>query len=264
VQKTEKYKDFYKRLFSGKWLNGTEKHIGYLLENLEGEVVGFLGYLYTKRCINGIEYNFCNVSSWAVKEPYRKYSMDLIYPILDKPEYIYTTFTPNETAIKVWKKLLKAKELEREMYAVLALPSLLWFKNIDIYFDTTIPDKLLNEEERALIQENKNAGATFLLIKNSAGEQCIVSATLSMRKEYLRFAQINYVSEPTFFKKHFKAIVWLLSKRLLTVGCLIDKRFLGSYVPKNAKTYVSAKYYVAKDIPVPENFDHLYSEFYLA
>jgi hypothetical protein len=215
ARKTEQYKDFYKQLFSGKWLNETEKHIGYLLENLQGEVVGFLGYLYTKRTINGVEYNFCNVSSWAVKEPYRKYSMDLIYPILDKPNYIYTTFTPNETAIKVWKKLLKAKELEREMYAVLAVPSLLWFKKVDTFFDTSITDKLINQEERALIQDNKNSKATFLLIRNSDGAQCIVSATLSMRKEYLRFAQINYVSEPTFFKKHFNVTRVRLNKALM-------------------------------------------------
>lgn len=260
----ETFKDFYKGLFSGKWNNGSEKHIGYILENTEGEVVGFVGYIYTQRIIGGINYKFCNLSSWAVKEPYRRDSLELMYPIQDKPDYIYTNFSPNETAVKVWTKLLKAKQLESQMYAVLAIPSFLIFKNLKSYFDDAILSNFLDQEEYKLLQDHKSISkATFLLLKNNKGEKCLISATISIRKKYLRFSQINYISNTDFFKTHFKTINWLLSKRLLTVGSLIDKRFLGDFKPKYATTYPSIKFFLAKNLQSPANIDHLYSECYL-
>jgi hypothetical protein len=259
----ETYRQFYKRLFEKKWRKEIEEHVGYLLENSLGEIVGFLGYIYVNRNINGVDYKFCNISGWAVKEEYRKYSLDLMYPIQDDAEYIYTTLTPNPTAIKVWKKLFKAQQLESHHFAVLAVPTFNWFKSIKSYFDDDITNQLITQEDYQLIQDNKKIGATFLLFIDDKGNKCLISATLSIRKKRIRFAEINYVSNQAVLKSFFKTIVWLLSKRLLTIGCLIDKRFLSDYTPKFSKIYPSHKYYVAKNNQVPATIDHLYSEYYL-
>ncbi|MGL6344077.1 MAG: GNAT family N-acetyltransferase, partial [Waterburya sp.] len=56
-------------LFTPQW-DQPEKFCGYGLFD-ETEIVGFLGFIFSQRIINGQLENFCNLTSWIVKEPYR-------------------------------------------------------------------------------------------------------------------------------------------------------------------------------------------------
>ncbi|MGL6340490.1 MAG: GNAT family N-acetyltransferase, partial [Waterburya sp.] len=56
-------------VFAHQWYP-EEKFCGYGLFD-ETEIVGFLGLIFSQRIINGQLENFCNLTSWIVKEPYR-------------------------------------------------------------------------------------------------------------------------------------------------------------------------------------------------
>ena len=72
--------DDWKNLLTYHWRTPDENPGFVLLD--DGRVVGYIGTIFSKRHVNGkIEKN-CNLTSWIVKDKYRKESLKLLLHIL--------------------------------------------------------------------------------------------------------------------------------------------------------------------------------------
>ena len=95
--------DQWRSLFAPRW-NQDEGYAGYALTD-RGRVVGFLGYLFSSREIQGRPTRFCNLSSWIVEPEYRSDSLKLLMPALKLREHTVTNLTPRPSVAKILEKV---------------------------------------------------------------------------------------------------------------------------------------------------------------
>jgi len=67
-------------------------NLGFVLES-HGEIVGFLGAIYSQRIVSGQVQRFCNMSSWYTRPGFRESSLSLLTAMLAQPGYTITNFT---------------------------------------------------------------------------------------------------------------------------------------------------------------------------
>ena len=67
--------------------------IGFIIKNLENDIVGFMGTLFYEKLINNQKFIFCNIHSWIVNKKNRLNSFFLITPLL-KDDLNLTAYTP--------------------------------------------------------------------------------------------------------------------------------------------------------------------------
>src|SRR5579863_502257 len=72
--------DQYRPLFSYPWL-ADKPGMGYILEE-DGQIVGFLGAIYSCRRVSGRMERFCNLTNWCVLPEYRNESLKLLFAVL--------------------------------------------------------------------------------------------------------------------------------------------------------------------------------------
>ena len=75
-------------------------NLGFVLES-HGEIVGFLGAIYSQRIVSGQVQRFCNMSSWYTRPGFRESSLSLLTAMLAQPGYTITNFTPNRDVVQV-------------------------------------------------------------------------------------------------------------------------------------------------------------------
>ena len=73
-------KNQWEKLFISHW-NSKKDNFGYFLTE-KNHAVGFLGLMFSTFTVNEKEHNFCNFTSWVVKEEHRNESIKLLLPVL--------------------------------------------------------------------------------------------------------------------------------------------------------------------------------------
>ena len=76
---------------------------GYVLMTHFGEIVGFLGTMFSDRNEKESKNIYCNLHTWIVNKSYRLNSYLLLLPLMEE-RYVVTTFTPIETLIGLYQK----------------------------------------------------------------------------------------------------------------------------------------------------------------
>ena len=84
--------------------------IGFIIKNLEKNIVGFMGTLFYEKLINNKKFIFCNIHSWIVNKNYRLNSFFLITPLLNEKLNL-TAYTP----VKSLKGLLEKFGLNKRI-----------------------------------------------------------------------------------------------------------------------------------------------------
>ena len=109
----------WKKIFSPLW-SGQREQFGYVLED-GNEAVGFLGTLYSLRMIQGEKREFCNLTSWIVRQDYRSESLSLLFPLMGGKDLTLTNFTASNRVIEVLLRL-GFQSLEDHYRMILPLP----------------------------------------------------------------------------------------------------------------------------------------------
>ena len=65
------------------------------------EMVGFLGFIFSQRIINGQVEDFCNLTSWIVKEAYRGHGISLILSLRKLTDCTITDLSPTEGVVAI-------------------------------------------------------------------------------------------------------------------------------------------------------------------
>ncbi|MDP4266856.1 MAG: hypothetical protein Q8880_05430 [Bacteroidota bacterium] len=259
---TSENRDIWKQLFINQW-ETDEDYTGYMLVD-DNKAVGYMGYIFSRRKINSKTEKFCNMSGWIVKKDYRKeYKMLLYEPAMELKDYTLTALFSTKAA-HVLERRLGFKELDDCYYYIPANinPLLLLFKRkIRIINDLNYIIKYVDDISSKIIEDHlKFKNLNHLLVETNEGNIYLTIKQL-VRKRYLSFAEIYYISDKKLFKKYFDQIRYHLLTDLKYVGIVIDSRFIkGMNISLKYKVnyFVSNQY--MSDHLEPEDVDYLYTE----
>lgn len=261
-------KSDWKRLFVDHFNSG-ETYFGYILLDNE-KVVGFLGLVFAKREIDGLETRFCNLTSWIVDFKYRNKSLLLLKPVLKLKNYIITNFTGSET-VGMILDTLKFKGLGDDLFIILPLPTLSAFRVLNgstrIFFNKKTK-RHLNVQEKRLYNDHSFSGSKciHILFKKSFNT-CYIIAKRPVWKG-IPFLQVHYISNRELFAECIDALRVIAPLRFRVVSIMVDKRFLKGEKIRGAINYkLKSPRYYKSNLTNPtedlDNIDHLYSEFML-
>lgn len=211
-------KETFRRLFVRRWGN-TADPFGYLLED-EGQPVGFLGTIFSRREIGGRDERFCNLTTWIVAPDYRSEGLSLLFRVLHHEE---TTFT-NFTGVKVAPILRRFgfQTLDERARVLLPLPVA---GRGDILLD---PDRIaarLDDHDRRILEDHRPFAYPHILLSRGGEDTYLIVKTV--RRKRLPLAEVHYLSHPAAFARLAPALLGRLCLRLGVVGLLVGEHYLG-------------------------------------
>ena len=251
---------FFDNLFENIWIDDSQ-YIGYCLENENNEIVAFDGYIFSNRYINGTEYKFCNLTTWVVRDDYKKYALLVLKPLSKlKKEFIIVNHTPNLAGFTSLTKLFKFKTLESYMYIVpflISIKSL--FSKISFLPKKSINLLDLDESDRYLFKKYlKSNILIFQLFRNSEKYLIYFKKTFKKGVPFLKFLytnNLNYFSIDMFFIRD--RICWNTN----TFGIFVDSRFVNKKLKLSyKKKYPFNKLYLGDFDVNLKHIDNLFSE----
>lgn len=277
-------KDKWKRLFEKHW-EGAGDYCGFIAL-AEGIVIGYIGVVFSEREINGNKEKFAGLSSWVVKEAYRKEfnPLTLFFKVLSLKEYTLTSFTSIPDAAQILLKL-GFKEMDRSIRLIRKNKAV--DKVGELYFGEDIVN-FLNEKDRQIYRDHKKFNVAHVLIRSSE-EYCyliVKKQKYTANKLFLPkwvfylhhltkllgypfllreklYGRIYYISNKPMFVHRANNVAGLVSERLGVEGLLVNERFLGNaHIPKSLKGSWLPSLYKSKSVAA-QDVDMLYSELFL-
>jgi hypothetical protein len=186
--------------------------IGFVIKNLENNIVGFMGTLFYEKLINYKKFIFCNIHSWIVNKKYRLNSFFLITPLLKK-ELNLTAYTP----VKSLRGLLEKFGLSKRIlnYKIVININLLRFNKKKFFIETeeNIILNYLNNDE--IIEFKKYSDKIFykFIILNKNNSKYIFIIAKKIKKKFINFFNFFYISNINEFKSNWVNIKNLISKK---------------------------------------------------
>lgn len=251
-------KERWRNIFVNHW-NTEEDYCGFSLLDNE-KIVGFLGLIFSKRLIGNQYIKFCNLTSWVVKNEYRKHSLTLIYPVLELKDYTLIDLTPNKNVYEILR-FFGFQPLNSE---IIILPPFinLHFNERYCEFISDHFEPYLSENELRVHKDHLHFQCSHLLLKAVNGNCYIIYAKYYRKKMPLVF--IHYLSNLGVFLECIKKTRPALFKHLGVLALSIDERLL-----KGRKV----NFAITRRLPFPRLFyskkvsrfdiDNIYSELIL-
>lgn len=256
-----------------------DNHYGYVIEH-DGELLGFLGTIFSKRQLNGQEMNFCNFHSWIVDPTAKTGGMALLLKVLKLKGYILTNFTASKGPYKIFKSL-KFKEIAYKNYKLLPLQSAKSVVKSDIQ-KVTIEnaEKLLDQNQLQLYNDHIHfENAQFLTITNNDSRSFVISKRRTyvpkgfnkipvlqgVLKRNLFLGEIHYISNPEVYFNAFSSTsnAIKICRILGVLGIIVADRYLPETVTLKKKLYPNNRPYFYKHADEDQLIDTLYSEFFV-
>lgn len=244
----------WKKIFSPIWRE-QKPSFGYVMEN-DGNAVGFLGTLFSKRTIHSAEKEFCNLTSWIVRPEYRNESLSLLFPLLGQKDLTLTNFTASNRVVEILLKI-GFKSLEEHFQMVLPVPTLSSRQKISA--DPGEIGNRLTGESLRIFQDHKHLHCRHVLLELN-GEICYLVLNPA-RKKNLPVMYVDYIGNLPFFTKSIHKFAFSLCRKLNIYGLMVGEHSLGSkklpFALRVKRRH--ALLYRSRDI-LPADIDTLYSE----
>ena len=228
--------------FIGQWLNPiinykwnndfpVEKYpykFGMVLINDDQKVVGFLGLIYSRQFIDGVQKVVVNPSTWAIDDDYRMEIFKCI-GIIQQTADIVVDYSARQSLVEIFTKMFK-------------------YQNIDHLGCFLLPIPYLGRKCLRLMKIDKAEQIEREHIKKIFVDHCeynvfCVEVSKQDKKEYIFYKiekkatvlkgvlpmdgiYVLFVSDTKFFTKYAKEIIWKL-QRLEKAALKTDSRFFG-------------------------------------
>jgi len=186
-------KEDWKRLFILPW-DTEENYRGYILVE-KSKVVGFLGYIFSRRYIDGNIHKICNLTTWIVEEEYWGHSLELFYPVLDLKDYTITDFSATEKVFKILHKRYKFKILETSLILTYPIPGISYLfgkGTCGIQFNDGIDPEKLDHENNRIFHDHRMLKCHHVLVESHKGTCYIVLKKQRFKKLY--YMEVYYIS----------------------------------------------------------------------
>lgn len=261
ISKTE-----WNRLLTHPWSEG--KPYGFVLHTEAGDIVGFLGTVYSRREVDGETVIFCNLTSWVVDEAYRQHSLKLAFAALKDREATITAFTATKAVSPIWAKL-GLRTLEPAYRIALSVNP---FTGVGSDWRASFgPEEaraMLTPSEGCLFDEHAAYGCQHLVVysKRDPARYCYFIFTIT-RIKGMPLAHIHYVSDRSVFDEASAFSMWAIARQARTPAALVPERFLGKRglagVIRYRYVFRPDKIFYRSPRVGPELIDNLYSELIL-
>lgn len=242
------------RLFQNHW-SMDEFSPGMVLE-LEDQIVGFIGTVFSRQTVDGSPRIFCNLTTWIVREEFRSHSIMMIFSLVRRKDIVLTSFSSNDVTYEIYKKLgfRDGNGVKRIVYPFPSLRS----KKYELLTDPLEIARTISDKNRKVFDAHKTFGNVYILVKLD-GDECLL---LGVSGKGL--LNVYFASDVIFLQRHLKH----LRKRIMS-ACGVDKIIVDEHLLGNAFLFLSRKvvwgnpyqYKAVKDevlSPTP-----LYSEIFL-
>jgi hypothetical protein len=252
------HKEDWRQLFSRHWEIPEDYH-GYMLVD-NGEVVGFLGTIFSTRKIHGQEYRFCNLTSWIVKPEHRNKSLFLLFPLLKLADCTFTNLTAQEHVAAIHREL---GFTEIGSGAQILLPRVKFSSpgnnKYQTIFDHGKIQNYLKDEELIIFKDHLPFKCSHILIE-AENDYCYLIAS-KLVKKMVPILYIHYIGNLSLFVKWIYNVVFKMLYHYKTVGLLIEDRFVAGMNLKGAIKYNLPQYKLFKSPSLQaKDIDNLYSE----
>lgn len=247
-------------------------YIGYLLRD-EDKAVGYMGCIFSRRSIRGIEFDFCNLSSWIVLPEYRKYSILFMRRLAELDQCVLTSLTPCE---KVYNLFTRSGfvQVENRFLAMPPLPfGSLHEPSVRLTMDYGELARRLTGDSLRNFNDHLGLDCRQFLAE-SGSETCHIVCTKrykrspGLRLRSIPVAVVHHASNPALMARCLGSITRKLCLRMRAALVVADSRFIGGL---RSAPFAMAKaaprlYKPCKGQPfefLPHEVDNLYSEFML-
>ena len=248
--------DFWKRIFLNPW-NADEDYIGYMLLDDSDNAVGFLGYLFSERKVNGQMKRFCNLNCWAVEEDYRSFGLSLLKPALMLSNHIITNFTASPRVVEI----LNQFGFQKKATHISLFPFFANFLNLGGRFSVEFGKNIrenLSEDNKAIFDDHQ-MGCVKHILFNEGDKSCYVIATRVMLKGFM-FLKVQYCSEYSVLQKCLPKLILKLCFQFKVWGVVVESQMLNRNSWAGIKIALPRPLLcLARDVPL-ESIDTLYSE----
>lgn len=211
-----------KRMFQPFW-GGSEGYYGYILED-GGEVVGFLGTLFTEREIEGQRHKFCEIHSWYVKKDYRNESIKLLLLVMAVRNATLLNYTPNQGVYDMCKKF-GWQDLETRLLVFLPVPTVKSFgPDISVETRKDVIIQHLGKADKQIFLDHAKVVCRHFLIREKDGTSYSYVIVKKMRLGRFRpFGRIIYASNTEMLLKHIDYLKMYWCLRLGLPFVMIDR-----------------------------------------
>ncbi|NNJ24982.1 GNAT family N-acetyltransferase [Alienimonas chondri] len=247
----------WRNVFDYAW-EKPEGHAGYALLE-DGEAIGFLGMIFSRRTVDGREERFCNLHTWWVREDRRGHSLALLRPITRLRGYTITHFTPGDRVRAVLRRLGFA-DLSSQL-TILPPPGRIGRTpaGVTLSFDADEITNRVSDEERRLLTDHRPYPVEPLLVEEG-GARCLVLHGHVLRHR-LPYVHVSYFSDRDLFLKREPAIRAALLDRYQVRFAAVDTRLVpGLRFPRGFKFWAPANALFKSERVPPERIDNLYSD----
>ena len=235
--------------------------IGYIMLNMNKEIIGFMGSFFSKKKNNNQEVTTCNIHTWIVEKKVRIYSFFLITPLLEK-NFNLTAFTPVESL----KGLLKKSGLKE--YTLNTSTSInlnflnIFNKNILITDQISFNNEKLKPKERELFANFSTENFIKFKITNLDKNENIFIIGSKIKIKNFPCLKFIYISDKKIFKNLWNKIVPRIFSKY---GFFIfsETYFENNHyaIPKKYSLFKTRKKYIyAKNISLLSCEDILHSD----
>ena len=252
----------WRKLFEYRW-ERDEDYCGLALRD-DGQTVGFIGMIFSRRRINGRVEKFCNLSSWFVREEYRTRAVSLLLPLLRMRDYTITDLTPSRTVYQIQQKL-GFKDLDAHGRILLPFGRRLFgAKHLAVQTTHAEADirQILSAVHLKIFDDHHDYQCEHFLL--SAGKRyCYIIYSRHKRKR-LPFVYIHYISDQDLFGQTYPQIRGAIMSHARVCFAVIDSRLVaGLKLPVSfCLPYRTPKQYLSSSLE-PTQIDNLYSELVL-
>jgi hypothetical protein len=249
---------FFDNLFNNIWIDDSQ-YIGYCLENENNEIVAFDGYIFSNRNINGKDYKFCSLTTWVVREDYKKYGLLVLRPLSElKKNYIIVNNTPNLAGFTVLTKMFQFKNLDSHRYLVpffVSVKSL--FSEISFLSKEEINVSELNNSDIFLF--NYYLKSDILIFQLYRNKKKYLIFFKKIFKRGIPFLKLIYSSNLIYFSRDIYYIRHRICSYTNTLGISVDSRFINFDIKLSYKQKFNKLYLGEFDFKLSQ-IDNLFSE----
>ncbi|MCJ8151965.1 MULTISPECIES: hypothetical protein [Shinella] len=231
---------------------------GYCLAS-EGQIVGVMLTLFFRQPALAAQPVRCNLSSWAVDEPFRSYAGKLIMTAMRRREVTFLSITPAPITLKVTEGLRFQRFADGQQAFLPALSTVKTSTRV-VVARRSAELELLPEAERRLLIDHADLGCDALICVQGAHAYPFVLKSRRILRGLLPCSQVIYCRSVEALGQCAGAI----GRHLLRKGrvlCVVDANtpipgLVGRYFPD-----IGPKYYKGPNPPFPG--DLAYTEFVL-
>lgn len=248
----------WRNLMTYHWL-ADKPDLGRVVED-NGEILGYLGMLYSDRTVNQHRERVVNICAWYLDKSLRGLGLgkSIMANATSDPSLSYTIMTSSKNTVEI---------LDEVGYEILDFERYIWRKNADqespINVITDIEKIYLESSslEKKLLDDHCEFPVTPVLAKYE-GRQCILFFSIKQKGENVTYFDVLFTSDRVFLGEFGQRLAnVLLPERAAVLA--VDRRFASK---------VTSDVDVEK-LPVPrffkssrlqrKDFDHLYTELQL-